>query len=544
VGPPAWWIVGLREDIASRRIVATGPLVKGPTMLRRNAVVGLAATLALSLAAAGCGGGSSSGGGGSGAASKTLTLGVIVPATTFKAADMNFANESPYGQAVYDTLLKADPKGKVLPSLATEWSYNADRTVLTMKLRDDVTFTDDTKFNADAAAQNLVRFRDGASPNKNFLVNLKDAKAVDETTLELTLTQPDPGLLNYLTQNAGMMGSPKAFGAADEKTKPVGSGPYVMDTGATVVGSSYTFTKNAKYWNKDDQHYEKVVIKVFNDPTAMLNAVKGKQLSGAKLVNNDFVDQIKAGGYNLVNWELDWVGLILLDRDGKMNPALKDVKVRQALNHAFDKKGLLQAYGKGYGTPTSQIFPTNSPAYDPELDNRYPYDAAKAKSLLAEAGHPNGFELSMPSTTRISTTIWSLITQQLKDVGITAKFTDAGTNFIPHMLEPRYAATWMTLQQDPTDSQIINFEISPNATFNPFKSTDPKVADLINKFVNAKSDEESGAAAKELNAYIVEQAWFAPWFRLTSHFATDAKTEVVPQAGNAYPYLWNFKPKG
>ena len=83
-------------------------------MFRRNSIVGLAAAVALSLVAAGCGGGSS-GGGGSGRASKTLTLGLIVPATTFVAADMNFANESPYGQAVYDTLLKADPEGKVGP---------------------------------------------------------------------------------------------------------------------------------------------------------------------------------------------------------------------------------------------------------------------------------------------------------------------------------------------------------------------------------------------------------------------------------------------
>ena len=105
---------------------------------------------------------------------------MIVPATTFSAADMNFANESPYGQAVYDTLLKADPDGKVIPSLATEWKYNADKTVLDMTLRSDVKFTDGTKFNADAAAQNLIRFRDGNSPNKSFLVSLKDAKAVDD----------------------------------------------------------------------------------------------------------------------------------------------------------------------------------------------------------------------------------------------------------------------------------------------------------------------------------------------------------------------------
>jgi len=156
-------------------------------MFRRLPLAGIAATVALALAAAGCGGSSS--GGSSSGGSKTLTLGLIVPATTFVAADMNFANESPYGQAVYDTLLKAQPDGTIVPNLATEWAYNADNTVLTMTLRSDVTFTDGTKFDASAAAQNLTRFRDGASPNKSFLAAMKDAKAVDATHLEITLTQ-------------------------------------------------------------------------------------------------------------------------------------------------------------------------------------------------------------------------------------------------------------------------------------------------------------------------------------------------------------------
>ena len=317
-------------------------------MLRRKSIVGLVASVALVLAAAGCGG-SSSGGGGS-SKGTTLTIGVIRPATTFLAADINFANESPYGQAVYDTLLKADPAGKVLPSLATEWSYNDTKTVLSMTLRDDVKFTDGTPFNADAAAQNLIRFRDGNSPNKSFLVSLADAKAVDATHLVLTLKQSDPGLLNYLTQNAGMQESPAAFTKPDNKTNPVGSGMYMMDTKTTVIGSSYVFTKNPNYWDKASQHYEKLVIKVYTDPTSMLNAVQGKQINGAKLVNNDFNAQIKASGYDLAEWELDWTGLLLLDRAGTINPALKDVRVRQAINFAFDKQAMLKAFGKGYGT--------------------------------------------------------------------------------------------------------------------------------------------------------------------------------------------------
>lgn len=67
-------------------------------------------------------------------------------------------------------------------------------------------------------------------------------------------------------------------------------------------------------------HYDNLVLKVFADPTAMLNAVKGNQLNGAKLINNDTLDQVKGAGYTLHPFELDWTGLLLLDRDGKMNP--------------------------------------------------------------------------------------------------------------------------------------------------------------------------------------------------------------------------------
>ena len=513
-------------------------------MFLRKSLAAVAAASAIMLAAAACGGGGgSSTTGGQAPQNTTLTLGLIVPAATFAAEDMEFANQSPYGQAVYDTLLKSDPQGKLGPSLAEEWTYNENQTVLDMTLRDDVTFTDGTKFNADAAAQNLIRFRDGNSPNKSYLASVKDAKAVDDTHLQITLKSSDPGLLLYLSQNAGYQASPAAFDKPDAKTNPVGSGPYIMDTAATIVGNTYTFNKNDKYWDPASVHYEKLVLKVLQDPTAMLNAVKGKQLNGAKLANNDTVDQVKAAGYTLNPFELDWTGLLLLDRGGKITEELKDVKVRQAINHAFDKEGLLKAIGKGYGTLTGQIFPANSAAYDPALDTRYPYDPAKAKSLLAEAGYANGFELAMPRTAVIGTTIWTLIEQQLKDVGITVKYTDAGNNFIADVLAPKYSVTWLQLQQDP-DWPLINFEITPNAVFNPFHTTSPEITKLVETIHSAKSDADAAPALKELNALIVEQAWFAPWYRIESNYATDDKTDVQTQVGNAYPYLWNFTPKG
>ena len=86
--------------------------------------------------------------GGSAGSSSTLTLGVIVPATTFEAPNMNWGNESPYNQAVYDSLLQASPAGAIEPHLATAWSYNAAKTVLTLTLRTGVKFTDGTPSSA------------------------------------------------------------------------------------------------------------------------------------------------------------------------------------------------------------------------------------------------------------------------------------------------------------------------------------------------------------------------------------------------------------
>lgn len=211
---------------------------------------------------------------------------------TFAAKDAAWANASPYMQAVYDTLLHAKPDGTVVPWLATKWSYDATRTVLTMTLRKGVTFTDGTPFSADVAAQNLLRFRDGTSPQKSYLAGLTDAKAVDATTLRLTLSKPNPSLLSFLSQNPGLMESPKNFGSPTEKTNPVGTGPYLLDTKDTVVGSTYVFTKNAKYFAPQQQHYAKVVVNVYSNPTAFLNAMKGGQINGAPL-NNAMIDQVK-----------------------------------------------------------------------------------------------------------------------------------------------------------------------------------------------------------------------------------------------------------
>ena len=428
------------------------------------------AAAAMTAALAACGGGGDSGsGGGGGGSSDTLTLGAIVPATTQSAADSRWANESPYMQAVYDTLVHLSPTGELEPWLATEWSLNEDKTVMTLKLRTDVKFTDGKPFNADAAAQNILRFRDGTSPNASNLANVKDAKAVDDATLEITLSQPDPALLVYLTQNGGLMESPKQFGAADEKTNPVGSGPYVLDTGKTVVGSKYVFTKNADYWAPDSVYYDNLVITVLADKNTQVNAIKGGQVTGLNVIDQTTLKEIEGAGFGIFPHELDWTGLMLLDRAGTVNAALGKVEVRQAINYAIDSDAMLQAVAQGHGTVTGQIFPETSPGYDPALDEAYPFDPEKAKELLAEAGYPDGFELDMPLLAVGTTTSFDLVKQYLGDVGITVNYTQLDMNTaINDILAAKYAATFFQLQMDPTAWQEANFVLTEAATFNVF----------------------------------------------------------------------------
>ncbi|WP_150309206.1 ABC transporter substrate-binding protein [Planctomonas psychrotolerans] len=509
----------------------------------RAAVVAVVGALALAgCSTSGSNGGSSGGGSGDGSGG-TLTWGVIAEASTFAQKDMRWANESPYAQAVYDTLLRATPEGEVEAGLATEWEYNEDRTVLTMTLRDDVTFTNGETLTAEDAAASLLAFKDGTSPNASNLVNLEAAQAVDDTTLELTLTAPDPALETYLTQNSGLVAPVEAIDDPATAQNPIGSGPYVLNTGETVVGSSYVFDRNADYWNPDDQHYDKLVLQYYADPTSLLNAIQGGQVNVSNTIDVSAIAQMEASGFTANEFALNWWGFLLSDRDGTIAPALADVRVRQAINYALDKEALVATVGSGYGTPTSQIFPPSSPSYDESLEDYYTYDLDRANELMAEAGFADGFEVTMPRAPAIPESHWTLYADQLAQIGITVNYEELqGAEFIPGILGGNYAMTWFTLQQDPTDYQLAQFQIAEAATWNTLHQSTPEVEAWIDT-MQTGTEEEATEAGEALNAYIVENAWFAPMYRPTAIFMSDASTQVTTQIGNAVPYLWNVQPK-
>jgi peptide/nickel transport system substrate-binding protein len=476
-------------------------------------------------------------------AADSLVIGQFLAQSTFDITQAEWGNRALYYQAVYDTLLVGNPDGTITGFLASEFEYDESNTVLTLTIRDGVKFTDGTELTADVVVQNLERFKNGGGAYASDLANVESIEA-DGSNVVLTLSAPDPALTSYLSREAGLMASPAMFDAEDAATNPIGSGPYILNLDESVTGTTLVFDKNPEYWNPEVQHYETITMSIITDPTAMVNAIQAGEVDTAVLSDNNNLEQVTGAGFEIQTAELNFQGLLLLDRGGELDPALGDVRVRQAINYAIDREGMLEAVQLGNGTVTTQVFRVTSEAYDPALDEFYPYDPEKAKELLAEAGYADGLDLTMPSTAVLGAAQFPLVQQQLADVGINVTFIDTpAENYIADITAPKYGAVPMQLEEN-SDWQIIQFMISRTAPFNPFKFGDATTDALISE-IQLGDVATQVEKAKELNAYIVEQGWFVPYYRVAAAYAHNpAVVDVKLSPTNIVPSLYDFTPVG
>jgi peptide/nickel transport system substrate-binding protein len=477
------------------------------------------------------------------AATKTLTIGLIADIQSWAAASSQFGNLNLPYQAVYDTLLSADPSGALKPNVATKYSFDKAGTTLTLKIKQGIKYTDGTSLDAANVVKNLLAFQKGDSPDASNIASMASATAKGKDTVVIKLKDVDPAFLNYLARNAGLLESSKEIGAKDAKTNPVGSGPYILNKIKSKTGSMYVLDRNPKYWNKSAYPYDTLVIKPISDGTAMVNALESGQVDAANLAANGVIPELMSNGIKLEAHFLDWSGFSFVDRTGKLGSPLSNVKVRQAINYALDRKALVKAIGNGYGKVVEQVFSPDSPGYVPSLNNAYPYDVAKAKQLMADAGYADGFTINMPSVVAfLGEAPFTLMSDQLKAIGITVKYTEEPfATFFPHILTPVYPMYWMQLEQSPNSWQFLNFLVARNAVWNPDHYGDATSDALLAKIQHTTGATQT-AALKQLNTYITQQAWFAPFYLAQGTFAHNSGVKVVSQAGNAVPYLTSFKP--
>jgi peptide/nickel transport system substrate-binding protein len=418
--------------------------------------------------------------------------------------DFSFSAQNPetslMAKGMYDSLLTSEDGGTAMtPGLATEWSYDESRTTLTLTLREGVTFSDGSAFDAEDVKATL----DFANESQAFLVNYADSEITDEHAITIHLTEATGVFLVYLRQLS--ITSTEAIADPDSMVKdPVGTGPYVLNRDDSIEASSYVLDKRDDAWEADVYPFDQLVFKlVGDDPSAALNALRAGQVDFVAGTDASTADAAVANGFEAITYPFVYL-FIHLDTSGRTAPALADVRVRQALNYAFDREGIAESVNYGYGNPTSQIEANpDSPFYRPGRDDEYAYDIDRAKELLAEAGYPDGFDMSLVVVESGFAAYGPIVRQTFADIGINLDYVAAGNDeWFDEYASGRYSA----LVMGSTPGEVTGDYSVENTILNPWPNSTPEMTEIL-ETLNAGTDEEIAQASADLSDYLLDEAW-------------------------------------
>jgi peptide/nickel transport system substrate-binding protein len=511
----------------------------------RGAALAIGVATALTLSA--CSG--TGGGGATSAKSDTLTVALTTPPQTMDPTGAG--NGIPliwYMNLAYEPLIKRDVDGTAKPGLATDWKYSDDRLSFSLNLRKGVQFSDGSDLTADAVVGWLKHYKEKGQ-FAAWLANVTEITATGPLAVNLKLSTPDPLLPYGFDQggNAGAVVSPAGLknGGKALGTETFGAGPYMLDKKATIANSSYVYVKNPHYFDKSQQHYKKVVLKVITDQNSILSALRSGQVQIAQGSATNAA-AAKQAGLNVTAAPSGMVGMYIGDRDGTITPALKDVRVRQALNYAIDRKSITKTLYGEYGTPTDQYVPKEIPGYLASLEDEYPYDPAKAKALLKEAGYAKGFSFTLVEQPGVDSgdQLAQAMAAQWKEIGVnvTLKNIPAFADYVAALFGKKYPATTLTFNYSVQLADTQQLATNP-AVYNFLGFKDPKANALATEQRKYDPDTPEGKAAAEASeTYMVQQAIAVPVASVASVIFSDKSVTGVDYEPYPWPDPSRWKP--
>jgi peptide/nickel transport system substrate-binding protein len=294
----------------------------------------------------------------------------------------------------YATLTdKAASDFHTIPGLAESWKGSEDGKTWTYKLRDGLKWSDGKPLTAEDIAWTINTSRDEEWINHSATTVNLDATAQDDTTLVIKSKVPDPKLP---TMDVYIL--PKHIWGkmdADERGKydgldGVGSGPFVLEK--FEKGQFARFKANPNYWGGKPA-IDKVVLRKFNNPDAEVAALRSGELDAAQDLPGAAFDQLADDDdiQTVEGYQGSMTEVAINGGDGlkKPHPALLDVRVRQAIGHAIDKKTIVARVLAGHGKPTETLSVSPDTSWTPEIpaDQVFDFDLDKAKQMLEDAGY-------------------------------------------------------------------------------------------------------------------------------------------------------------
>lgn len=452
---------------------------------------------------------------------------------------------------------------EIVPSLAESYTVSEDGKTFTFKLRPNVKFHNGREVTAEDVVYSFQRTIDPKtkSPGQGFYSNvvgfdelaggktqsLTGVKAIDPSTVQITLKQPDASFLHIVAINFSAI-VPKeevAKYGEDFGKHPVGTGPYKFVS--WDLGKQLTLERNPAYFEACVPHLDRIVFEVGQEPTvAMLRLERGEvDVLGDGIPPARFVDF----SGNPKTKDLVVRGTQMQTGYVAMNTRIEpfnNVKVRQAMNMAINKDKVVQIIN-GRAAVANQVLPPLMPGYDPNYKG-YEYSPEKAKALLAEAGFPNGFSTQLfANNTDPNPRIVQLIQQDLAAVGIKAELKTqaqatviaAGGNEKGAPLIWSGGMAWIADFPDPANFYwpILACTANTPGTWNWSwycnKSLDT-MAKAADAMVKPEQKEQRIAKYREVFGKVMEDAPWVPIFneeRVTAHsdrMAGDPKVWLDP----------------
>jgi peptide/nickel transport system substrate-binding protein len=445
----------------------------------------------------------------------TLRVSAFTNPSSLDPATGGAGSDHTFLYTMYDSLTEWDFETlKPKPGLAESWSFT-DPTTLVLNIRQGVTFHDGTKLDAEAVKFNLDRAK--TEPKSNIKADVATVASVEVTgpmQVTMKLSTPDAAMPAILSDRAGMMVSPtaaKAAGAAGLNRTPVGTGAYAFVSWAD--GERIVTKRNEKYWKPNRPYMDAIEFAIIPELTTGARSVSAGQ--------NDLIYQLpprqkvimeRSPNLKVVTGPTLYVFQIFFNW-GK--PPFDDVRVRKAFNFAVDREALVKASLAGLAEAGAINLPKAHWAYDKTAAELYPYDVAKAKQLLSEAGWKDGTVIELSAyPDQDSVQRQEILIEQLRKAGMTLKFNTApvaeaaATFFGPEKKNSGLLAAW-TGRPDP--SQTYSLMFTKDAYFNAARAPVPPELDQALKDSRATEDvEKRKEAFQRVQRIVMENALVCP----------------------------------
>lgn len=425
----------------------------------------------------------------------------------------------------HETLVYYNPETKSFePDIAESWTVSDDNLVYTFKIEQGIKFhngeeltAEDVKFSYDYCAD---------SPQKSRVKYISETRVIDPYTVEVELNTPFLDFLYSLAQPNASIICKKAVEAEGADGERYGTGPYVIDEWS--LGEYIKLTRFEDYHGEAPKT-EKLTFRLVAEDAARVIALETGDLdvcySPAYLDHQFILDN---DDLELV--ELPGLVTYYLGTNTQIEP-FNNEKVRQALACAVNKEDCIAVAFGGAASVATSVMPTGVPMYLPV--EGYSLDVEKAKSLLAEAGYPNGFSMEIGVSTDVHQNIAQVIQDNLKQIGITASITRYDTGTMSQMTQDgTYQTAIMNYSNGSGPSGSFNTPFGSTGSSNRCHVNDSYVDEMI-ELANVETDATKRAELyQELNQYITDKGYWIPVAVPNVYVGIDKNLEGVRYASN------------